>query len=246
MSCVGEDSSAPSLPLFLFIPSASLVYASCSLHHNKVPAISCPRLSWAAEHENCNGKHRSEYFLDLLVILKTPIFKHKYLCLVAKPNLNLLWGELWLVCSLKRTRVNSSYHLLWQPWWKTQERGKPDAGFHILIPYIKERVDQPWISIQTAHMLVVITSSLWVRDYCHLSESCTPVKWKGDVSTVLLYWILLCLFVCFVLTNSGYQRECEKMGQYFLKCVCVYAYVCWQLGYSSETSYRFLGPIQRL
>lgn len=32
----------------------------------------------------------------------------------------------------------------------------PEASFYILIPCIKVEIDQPWISIQTTHMQVLI------------------------------------------------------------------------------------------
>lgn len=40
----------------------------------------------------------------------------------------------------------------------------PEASFYILIPCIKEAIDQPWISIQTTHMQVVITYCLFTLE----------------------------------------------------------------------------------
>lgn len=74
MSCVEEDSSAPSLPLFLFICTAFLVYTPCSLHCNKLPNISCPRLCLAAEHENYNGKQQIRIFCRFVDSLKNAHF----------------------------------------------------------------------------------------------------------------------------------------------------------------------------
>lgn len=64
----------------------------------------------------------------------------------------------------------------------------PEASFYILIPCIKEEIEQPWISSQRTHMQLVLTYCLWVwrllvnfLNHAHL--------WDGKTIDLQLFFI---------------------------------------------------------